>query len=174
MKRVSKPTSYLSGGKQMSLIKKLTGLLWALAIALAFSQGCTSSTGSSSSSGSGSTIGRIQVLPATPSLQASQTQSILINGNSGIVPIWSSTSITIIVHDNNGNIPPSGTPVNILCGAGYLGDNPDINNPISSITLTTNGNGQVQVKYTAGFTTGTASISATALGNSGSATISIV
>ncbi len=126
----------------MNLVKSFGAVLGSLAISLILFQGCTSSTGSSSS-GSGS-ISRIQVIPAASSLQASQA--------SETAPVtWSSTFITVVVRDNNGNLVPAGIPVNITCGAGFLGDTPDAANPINSITVDTNSNGQVQVKYTAPF-----------------------
>lgn len=157
----------------MQIIKKFAAVWGVLAVALIFSQGCTSSSGSSSS-GSGS-ISRIQVIPAAASLQASQKSDVVdSSGNTTTQYTWSSTFVTVIVRDSGGNRVPAGTSVTIACGAGYLGDNPSVTDPVSSITLTTDANGQVQVKYTAGFTTGTASISATSQGNYGSATITIV
>lgn len=151
--------------------KKITVTICGCLLILSFLfQGCTSSTGSSSSGSSGS-ITRIQVSTAASSLQASQKTT---DSTGAIIQVtFSSTFITIVVRDNNGNLVPAGTPVNITCGAGFLGDNPDASNPVSSLTLTTNANGQVQVKYTAGFTVGTASISAASLGNSGSTSITI-
>lgn len=174
MKKVSKNTRSLKGGNGMNQIKKY-GIIGVILIPfLLFLQGCTSSTGSSSSGASGS-ITRIQILTAASSLQASQQSNTTdSSGNTTTLYTWSSTFTTVVVRDNGGNLVPAGVPVNIVCGAGFLGDIPDPANPVSSISLLTNGNGQVQVKYTAGFTTGTASISATALGNSGSTTISIV
>lgn len=152
-------------------IKKITGTICGCLLTLSFLfQGCTSSTGSSSSSSSGP-ITRIQISTAASSLQASQKTT---DSTGAIIQVtFSSTFITIVVRDNNGNLVPAGTPVNITCGAGFLGDNPDASNPVSSLTLLTNANGQVQVKYTAGFTVGTASISAASLGNSGSTSITI-
>ncbi len=147
----------------MNLKKSFGTVVGILAVSLFLFQGCNSPTGSS---GSGS-IPRVLVIPAAPSLQASQ-----YNNN---VYTWSSTYITVIVRDNNGNLVPAGTPVSITCGAGYLGDGDPIANGLgSSITVTTDSTGQVQVKYTAGFTTGTATISAYSQGNSGKASITIV
>jgi len=156
MKKALSNTSYLKGGKQMNLNKKFIAVLGTMVFVLALFQGCTSST-STTSSGSGS-ISRIQVIPAASSMQASSDGT------------WSSTFITVIVRDNNGNLAPAGTSVTIACGAGFLGDPSDRQ---ASLTVTTDSNGQVQVKYTAGFTPGTASISATSLGNYGSTTITI-
>lgn len=158
----------------MNLVKSFGVVFGILVISLIIFQGCTSSTGSTSS-GSGS-ISRIQVLPAASSLQASQRSTVTdpVTGTTDYTYTWSSTFITVIVKDSNGNFVPAGTPVTIACGAGYIGDIPDPENPASSITVTTDSNGQVQVKYTAGFTKGTASISAISQGNYGSATITIV
>ena len=150
----------------MNLVKSFGAVLVSLAISLILFQGCTSSTGSSSS-GSGS-LSRVQVISAASSLQASHASE-----TDPVVNTFSSTFVTVIVRDNNGNLVPAGVPVNITCGSGFLGDTPDATNPVNSITLNTNSNGQVQVKYTAGFTSGTASISATSQGNSGSTTITI-
>ena len=165
MKKGSNNIKYRNGGKRMNLVKSFGAVLGSLAISLILFQGCTSSTGSSSS-GSGSIL-RVQVIPAASSLQASQASE-----TDPIVYTWSSTFITVIVRDSNGNLVP-GVPVNITCGAGFLGDTPDPTNPVNSITVNTNSNGQVQVKYTAGFTSGTASISVISQGNSGSTTITI-
>lgn len=166
MKKGSSNIKYLNGGKRMNLVKSFGAVLGVLLISLILFQGCTSST-NSTSSGSG-TIPRVQVISAASSLQASQASE-----TDPVVNTWSSTFITVIVRDNNGNLVPAGTPVNITCGAGFLGDTPDATNPVNSITVTTDSNGQVQVKYTAGFTAGIASISAISQGNSGSATITI-
>ncbi len=166
MKKGSNNTKYLNGGKRMNLVKSFGAVLGILVISLILFQGCTSSTGSTSS-GSGS-LPRVQVIPAASSLQASQGTD-----TDPVVNTFSSTFITVIVRDSNGNLVPAGIPVNITCGAGFLGDTPDATNPINSITVNTDSNGQVQVKYTAGFTSGTASISATSQGNSGSTTITI-
>jgi hypothetical protein len=172
MKKGSNNTKYLDGGKRMNLVKSFGAVVGIFLISLILFQGCTSPT-ASTSSGSGSIV-RIQVLPAASTLQASQTTQISNpDGSTSSYITWSSTYVTVIVRDGNGNLAPAGIPVNITCGAGYLGDNPDVTNPISSITINTNSNGQVQVKYTAGFTSGTASISATSQGNYGSATITI-
>jgi len=155
----------------MNWVKSFGAVLGILVVSLFLFQGCTSST-SSTGSGSGS-ISKIQVIPAASSLQAStQTSGTDAAGNTVYTYTWSSTFITIIVRDNNGNLVPAGTVVNIACGAGYLGEG-DPTGLGSSITVTTDANGQVQVKYTAGLTTGTASISAIFQGNSGSTTITI-
>jgi len=145
----------------MNLGKSFGAVLGILVVSLFLFQGCTSSTGSNS----GGSV-PIQVLPAASSLQASQ--------NNGGAFAWSSTFITVIVRDNNGNLVPAGTPVTITCGAGYLGEGDPTTGLGSSINVTTDSNGQVQVKYTAGFTTGIATISAISQGKSGSATITIV
>ena len=150
----------------MNLVKSFGAVSGILVISLILFQGCTSST-DSTSSGSGS-ISRIQVVPAAASVQASQASD-----TDPIVYTWSSTFITVIVRDSAGNFVPAGTPVTIACGAGYLGDTPNPADPVSSLTVTTGSNGLVQVKYTAGFTTGTASISAISQGNYGSTTITI-
>jgi hypothetical protein len=176
MKKESNNTKYLNGGKRMNLVKSFGAVLGTLAISLILFQGCTSSTGSSSS-GSGS-LPRVQVTPAASSLQASQQSTVKDPVTGNFTNIFSSTFITVIVRDNNGNLVPAGTPVNITCGAGFLGDTPDVSNPISSITVSTDSNGQVQVKYTAPFlppslSSETATISATSQGNFGSATITI-
>jgi hypothetical protein len=167
MKKALNSIKYLNGGKRMNLVKKFGAVWGLLVVCLILFQGCTSST-DSTSSGSGSNS-RVQVISAASSLQASQATT-----TDPIIYTWSSTFITVIVRNNNGNLVPAGTSVTIACGAGYLGDTPDATNPISSITVTTDSNGQVQVKYTAGFTTGTASISAISQGNYGSTTITIV
>ncbi len=162
----------------MNLVKKIGTVLGTLLVSMILFQGCTSSSTGSTSSGSGS-ISRIQVLPAASSLQASQiTQITNPDGSTSSSIIWSSTYVTVIVLDGNGNSAPAGTPVNISCGAGFLGDTPDETNPISSITVYTNANGQVQVKYTAPFlpetlNSETATISAISQGNYGSAIITI-
>ena len=134
----------------MNLVKSFGAVLGSLAISLILFQGCTSSTGSSSS-GSGS-LSRVQVIPAASSLQASKQSTVKDPVTDDFIYTFSSTFITVIVRDNNGNLVPAGAPVNITCGPGFLGDTPDATNPISSITVTTDSNGQVQVKYTAGFT----------------------
>ena len=146
-------------------MKSFGAVLGILVISLILFQGCTSST-NSTTSGSGS-LPRVQIIPAASSLQASGPSA-----TDPTLTIFSSTFITVIVRDSNGNPVPAGIPVNITCGAGFLGDTPEAS--LNSITVNTNSNGQVQVKYTAGFTTGTASISATSQGNSGSTTITIL
>lgn len=151
----------------MDLVKNLGAVLGILLISFILFQGCTSSTGSTSSGSS--TMQRVQVVSAASSLQASKASD-----TDPALNIWSSTFVTVTVRDNNGNLVPAGVPVNITCGAGFLGDTPDASNPVNTITVNTDSNGQVQVKFTAGFTSGTASISATAQGNSGSTTVTIV
>jgi hypothetical protein len=150
----------------MNLLKNLGALIGIGVVSLILFPGCTSST-NSTSSGSG-LVTRIQVIPAANSLQASQQTT-----TDPVTYIWSSTFITVIVRDPNGNPVPAGIPVTVSCGAGFLGEIPDPANPISSVTLTTGSNGQGQVKYTAGFIPGFASISAVSLGNYGSAPITI-
>ncbi|MGA3086040.1 MAG: hypothetical protein ABSE95_14805 [Thermodesulfobacteriota bacterium] len=143
----------------MNVVKSFGAVLGILVVSLFLFQGCNSSTGSS---GSGLIQQRVQVIPAVSSLKASD----VTNSN------LSSTFITVIVKDSNGNFVPAGTPVTITCGAGFLG-NVNSTDLVSSITVTTDSNGMVQVRYTAGYTTGTATISAVSQGNSGSATITI-
>jgi hypothetical protein len=167
MKKESNNTKYLDGGKRMNLVKSFGAVSGILVISLILFQGCTSSTGSTSS-GSGS-IPRVQVISAASSMQTSTATQI----SDSIIYTWSSTFITVVVRDVNGNPVPAGIPVNIVCGDGYLGDNPDVNNQISFVTINTNSNGQVQVRYSACFCAGTASISATSQGNYGSTTIKI-
>jgi hypothetical protein len=171
MKKVLNNTGNLNEGRHMTLMKKFLAASGILAAALVLSLGCTSSTGSSTS-GSSISVPRIQITIPASSLQASQRTT---DTSGAIIQVtWSSTFVTVIVRDNSGNLVPAGTSVNIACGAGFLGNNPDANNPVSSLTVTTNANGQAQVQYTAGFTTGTATISATSSGNSGSVSITIV
>jgi hypothetical protein len=150
----------------MNWLKSFGTALGILVISLILFSGCTSSTGSTSSGSS--LLPRVQVNSAASTLQASQASD-----TDPIVYTWSSTFITVTVRDANGNLVPAGVPVDVTCGAGYLGDNPDASNPISFITASTNSNGQVLVRYTAGFTAGTASISAASQGNYGSTTIKI-
>jgi len=139
----------------MNLMKSFGAVLGILVVSLFLFQGCTSPTSSSSSG-----FLRVQVIPAVSSLQPSTADTP------------SSTFITVIVRDSNGNLVPAGIPVTITCGAGYLGE---VNSTdlLSSITINTDSNGMVQVRYTAGLATGTATISAISQGNSGSATIKI-
>lgn len=159
MKKGSKNTKYLDGGKRMNLVKSFGAVVGILVISLILFQGCTSSK-DSTSSGSGSIL-RVQIIPAASFLQHSTSST------------WSSTFITVIVRDSNGNLAPAGTVVDIACGGGYLGDG-DPAGLGSSITVTTDANGQVQVRYTAPITTtGTVTISAISLGNSGSTIITI-